>query len=188
MVLIRVEFFLVLAFILDKTWVVFSIVRILLLVNRVDPAPVFPVAMRMIHLRLTCLEETPSQFREAVRCTNVYVKGIELMGDTLAGLGQPQLVALDFIRRPYKYSEVFRHFSFYRYPKIEVYSFFDCTFIKVASKAVSTNIGIHHEEIFIIPIDGPSYHTEVFLKIKAGKIRRETANLITIMGGAKRAH
>ena len=105
--LIGVEFFLVLAFILDQIWVVFTIVRILFLINRMHTAPVFPVAMGMVHLRFTGLEETPSEFRKTIGGANIYVKRVELMRDALVGFRQAQFVALDLIRRSNKNAEIF---------------------------------------------------------------------------------
>ena len=53
--LIRIEFLLVLPFVLDQGRVILAVIWILLFVNRVNPAPVFLIAVGMIHLDFTCL-------------------------------------------------------------------------------------------------------------------------------------
>ena len=52
--LIRAELLLILALILDNNGVIFPIVWILLFIDGMNAAAIFPISMRMIHLRLAC--------------------------------------------------------------------------------------------------------------------------------------
>ena len=52
---IRIQFPFVPAFVFENYGVIFPIVGILFFMDGVNATPVFPIAMRMVHLRLACL-------------------------------------------------------------------------------------------------------------------------------------
>ena len=77
---VRTEFALVLAFVFDQVGVVFTIVWILLLVNRMNAASILAVAVCVIQLRSAILQEATAKFRNAIRRADVHIKCIEVMG------------------------------------------------------------------------------------------------------------
>ena len=95
--LIRIQFFLILALILDNNGVIFPIVWILLFIDWMNAATIFPISMRVIHLSFACFQKTSSKFRYAISSTNIYIKCIELMIDALPSLGKIQCVTFNLI-------------------------------------------------------------------------------------------
>ena len=75
--LVRVHFFLVLPLILDQVRVIFTVMRILFFVNRVHPASVdLAVAVLMVYLGSTVLNETFGVFRDTIGDPQTHVDGI----------------------------------------------------------------------------------------------------------------
>ncbi len=70
---IRIESALVLALVFDQFGVVFTIVWILLLVNRMNAAAILAIAMCVIHLCLTGLKEATAQFRNTIGHPYVHI-------------------------------------------------------------------------------------------------------------------
>jgi hypothetical protein len=69
--LIRIQLLLILALVLDNNGVIFPIVWILFFVDRMHPAAIFTIAMRVIHLRLTRTEETSAKLGNTIGSPNV---------------------------------------------------------------------------------------------------------------------
>jgi hypothetical protein len=82
--LVRIEFVFVFPFVLDQVRIVFTIVRILLFPDRMHPAPVLAIAVSMIDLTVAFLDEASAEFGYAIGRTNVYVKSVEVMGNTVS--------------------------------------------------------------------------------------------------------
>ena len=98
---VRVKLPLVLALVLDQVGVVFTIVWILLLVDRMYPAPILPIAMGMIHLCLARLQETSTEFGDSIRGTHVHIEGVQLIRYTERAFRILQVVTFDFVRGSY---------------------------------------------------------------------------------------
>ena len=99
---IRTEFALVLALVFNQVGVVFTIVWILLLVNRVNAASILAITMGMIHLGFAGLQKATAQFRNAVSRPDVNVQRVEFMGNAQRAFRIPELITLDFIRWPHE--------------------------------------------------------------------------------------
>ena len=106
MALVGVQLLLVFALVLDQVGVIFPIVWVLFFVDWMDAAAVFPVAVGMVHLCLARLQKTSWQFRNPIGGPNVDIEPIELMGNTLTGLGYIDLVTLDLVGGPDEQPEI----------------------------------------------------------------------------------
>lgn len=164
--LVWVQLFLIRTFVLDQVGVVFTIMGILLLVNGMHPAPVFLVAVSMIHLCLTRLEKASPELRNSIGSPYVDIKRVELVRDTLAGFGKTELVTFNLVGRADKQSEVFGHLPFNGDTEIEEHTFFDQTLVKIFSEAVAPDIRIDDKQVLFIAVNGPTYHPKIFLQKK----------------------
>ena len=86
---------------------IFPIVWILLFVDGVYAAAILPITVGMIHLSLARFQKTSPEFGDPVSRADIDVKRVELMIDTLSGLGKIELITFDVVRRPDKQPEIF---------------------------------------------------------------------------------
>ena len=74
---VRIELFLVTPLVFDKLRIVLAIVGILLLIERVAAAAVFPVPVYVVNLCMAAFEKTPSQLGQAVGNANIDVETVQ---------------------------------------------------------------------------------------------------------------
>ena len=99
--LIGIHFLLILSLVFDKIRVVFAVLRILFFIDGMRTTPILPIAVSMVHLSAASLHNTSPKFWNAIRCTNVNIKRVELMRDGLPCFGQRKFITFNFIRRTY---------------------------------------------------------------------------------------
>jgi len=91
---------------------------ILLFIDWMYATSIFSVTVCVVHLNFTGFKEASSKLWKPISCTEIYVKGIELVSDTLSGFWYVQLITFDLVRRSDKQTEVLRHLSFHRYTEV----------------------------------------------------------------------
>jgi hypothetical protein len=128
-----------------------------------DPASIFPVSVSMIHLGLAIFQKTFPEFRNAIGHPDVQVKSVELMIDILTRFLKIQLIALDLIRGPDEQFEIFGHFAFNTYTKVNKCAGLYRSSYEIFTQFITSDICVDNQQIFIVSIDRCTYRKKIFL-------------------------
>src|SRR5690606_13049733 len=125
-----------------------------------DPAAVFFVAMNVIQLGTALLENTTPQLREPIGESDVHIEGVELVGDG-GRLRHVKFKALQLIRRSHEKPKVFRHLPLHLGTEVHVKPLLDNAFIETASRIISAEIEVDHEQVIVVTIHRAAEHDEI---------------------------
>src|SRR5690606_5975529 len=137
---IRVEFVLITAFVFNQIWIVFTVVRVLFFVYRMDPASVLSVAVRMSYLCPAGLDKTTPKLGYPISSPHVDVERVELMVYRCRRFGDRGIKAFDFVRRSHEQSEILRHLPFNSQADIEEHASVDYAVVKLFAEFIATQI------------------------------------------------
>ena len=143
---IRVQTLPVFALVFDQFRVIFTIHWILLFIDRVNPASVFRISMRMIHLHAAIFVIALGQARKFIGHTYIYVKGIYTVIYCFAYLRHVERIIFYFKRRPDKNFEVLRKLFLCCDAYVHIYSFLYQSVVKVLPWFVAANVSISCKE------------------------------------------
>lgn len=108
------------------------------------------------------------------------------MFDLCATLRYTQFIIFEFVRRPQKQPEVFRHFLLHRYSEIKINAFADQRLIELTAQFIATDIRIYHQGVFIIPVNGSSEHGKILFHKKIIRTGSEIPDVTAEACGLKR--
>ena len=104
---IGVQFLLISTLVFDQIGMIFAVLRILLFEEWMNPTPVLPVTVGMVHLYLTIRDKALGQIRDALRYPHIDIKRIDAVTDALPPFRKAQRITLDLVRWPHKQPQVF---------------------------------------------------------------------------------
>ena len=93
--LVWVELSLILPLVFDQGGVIFTVLGVLFFVNRMYPATVFPVSMRMVHLNLAVRVKALGKIGNAVAQAHVQIERVDVMNDAAPSFRRRHRIVLD---------------------------------------------------------------------------------------------